>query len=262
MRTGSVVGSSVLKVDDVSVTYYGGAVRACKNVSFNLLAGECLGVIGPNGAGKSSLISAICGDHPARSTAATGSVSIDDEAARGGSHARARMGLGRTYQVAHVFPELQVRDQLEFGAMAGRRRRGDWLRRFDPQAAAADVEEIVTTLGLTALLDASIGSLSEADRKRVELASVMAGRPKVLLLDEPTAGMGRKEAAAVCDAIEALETSHPELAIILVEHNMDVMFRLSDRVLVMHQGQVLMEGPPESVRTDERVKTAYLGHGR
>lgn len=251
----------MLSVDDISVAY-GGAVRACQDVSFELKSGECLGVIGPNGAGKSSLISAICGDHSARGTVTMGSVRIDGQPARGRSHSRARMGLGRTYQVAHVFPDLKVRDQLEFGAMAGRRRRGDWVRRFDPRTSAAEIDQIISTLGLSKLLDVSIGSLSEADRKRVELASVMAGRPKVLLLDEPTAGMGREEATAVCDAIEALEIAHPELALILVEHNMDVMFRLSDRVLVMHQGRVLMEGAPETVRTDERVKTAYLGHGR
>lgn len=250
----------LFQVDNLTVEYPNGTL-AVSGISFSLLPGECLGIIGPNGAGKSSLANAITGEHAVNAKIAVDRIFFRTESVENAtSHRRARLGIGRTFQVASIFQELTVRNHLELSRGADPARRGSWLGRFDSSRLGESTTEVVSILGIEHLLDTTVEKLGQADRKLVEIATVLAAEPRLLLLDEPTAGMGSEEASATTRAIERVRQLRPELGIILIEHNMDIMFRLSDRILVLHQGVQIAEGAPEEVQCDSRVREAYLGY--
>ncbi|GAA4331234.1 ABC transporter ATP-binding protein [Pigmentiphaga soli] len=246
----------MLAVQGLSKSFAG--VHAVREVSFGLEAGHMLALIGPNGAGKSTCFQCINGQ--LRPDA--GTVRLDGADVSGLAVAdRARLGMGRTFQIAQVAASLTVRQHV--GVALAARRRGGWLRprpRGLP-APAAEIDPWLDRFGLAARGDAVCGELPYPELKRVELACVLAQRPRVLLMDEPTAGMTRDDRHALMRVVR--EEARRGLAVLFTEHSMDVVFGFADRVLVMVRGAVVADGPPAEIERDPAVRAAYLGsaHG-
>jgi branched-chain amino acid transport system ATP-binding protein len=252
-----------------------GGVRAVRAVSLTLHAGEFLSIIGPNGAGKTTLFNLIGGqDVPDE-----GSIALDGIPIAGLAPERiAALGLARTFQHGRVFATMSVRDNVMVGAhhrLRAARPRLPGLGALAELAAALlrppavareeaalrqEAEQIVAMFGerLTPRLDQPAFSLSYANRRRVEIARALALRPRLLLLDEPTAGMNETETAEMADIIAGLKAAGQ--TILLIEHKLDLVMRLSDRVIAMDDGSGIASGAPEAVRTDPAVIEAYLGH--
>lgn len=211
-------------------------------VSLRVQAGERIAVIGPNGAGKSTLFGLISGELEADA----GEVMLAGSSMRGVTPARrARLGLGRTFQAARVFAGLSVRENVELARSASGRETGS------VGAALAEV-------GLGEEREREAGVLAQGQRKRLELAMVLAGEPRVLLLDEPTAGMGREERVAIMELVlDAV--ARRGLTMVFTEHDMDTVFVYAKRVVAMDRGQTIADGTPDLVRGDERVRRVYLG---
>jgi ABC-type branched-subunit amino acid transport system ATPase component len=219
-----------------------GGIRAVDGVSLCVQAGDRVAVIGPNGAGKSTLFGLISGEQ----SPDQGDVVLEGRSMRGVSpQRRAGLGLGRTFQTARLFAGLSVRENVELAQLAGGRG-GDGVR--------GALEEV----GLHEEMGRSAGVLAQGERKRLELAMVLAGAPRVLLLDEPTAGMGREERAAIMELIGGA-VERRSMTIVFTEHDMDTVFAYARRIVVMDRGKSIADGTPEAVREDELVKQVYLG---
>jgi branched-chain amino acid transport system ATP-binding protein len=234
----------ILRVRGLSKQFDG--LRAADGLDLTLQAGELVGLIGPNGAGKTTLLNLLAGQLRPDS----GSIFyLDREITRWPAHRRARLGLARTFQITALFPELTVREHLLAALQRGR-----WSLRWP-----AEVEPQVHTLARRCRIDSHLaapaGALSHGDRRLLELAVALALRPKLLLLDEPTAGLSPAETRALVDLVAELEG----LTRVIVEHDMDVVFELAERVIVMHRGRVLAEGAPDEIQKNPEVQAVYLG---
>jgi branched-chain amino acid transport system ATP-binding protein len=246
---GAIDPPPALELRDVRKSF--GGIRAVDGVSLCVGAGERVAVIGPNGAGKSTLFGLISGELQADA----GEVLLAGRSLRGVAPARrARLGLGRTFQSARLFEGLSVRENIELAQVAGARGGGDGDGDGDGVGRAlAEVE-------LGGEEEREAGALAQGERKRLELAMVLAGEPKVLLLDEPTAGMGGEERAAIM-ALVVGAVARRGLTMVFSEHDMDTVFAHAQRVVVMDRGKQIADGTPEVVRRDERVRRVYLGDG-
>ena len=219
---------------------YGG-FAALDGVDITVPAGEIRGLIGPNGAGKSTLIDVLSGR---AGKGASGRVELHGQDISTASvQQRRHAGLARSFQRTHVFPELTVLEQLEVAAMA---------------AEVPNVDEVMQELGLTALALRRAADVSYGDRRRLDLALALIGKPKVLLLDEPAAGLSMGESLALAEHLKDL-VSRWGVTVLLVEHDMEVVFSICTRITVLHLGKVLAEGTPDEVRAIPEVVTAYLG---
>jgi branched-chain amino acid transport system ATP-binding protein len=232
-----------------------GGLRAVSNVSLDIRTGEIHAVIGPNGAGKSTLVSLLSGELPVTS----GSISINGKpVTRLGPDRRGLAGMARSYQKTTIFPKFTVFENVRLAAQA---RSGHALRMFrhvrhdEPVNACAD--QSLRIVGLRARANDTAGLLSHGEQRQLEIAMVIATHPKIVLLDEPLAGMGQAEARTIVQLIAALRVGR---AVLLVEHDMDAVFTLADRLTVMADGRVIASGMPEEVRRDPAVRTAYLGN--
>ena len=233
----------LLDVDEIVVRY--GGVRAVDAVSFQVRQGEAVALIGPNGAGKSSLFDALSGF--VRPSA--GAVRLEGrDVTRRRPERRAADGLGRTFQMAHAFPDLTVAENLLAAAHAG----------SEGGSSPATVHWLLRRLGLADRADDRPGDLPFGALRRLEVGLALAAHPRLLLLDEPTAGMGAADADALCDLLDELR-AELGLAVLLVEHDMAVVGRLAERVIVLDQGGILAEGTPAEVAADPAVIAAYLG---
>lgn len=231
-----------------------GGIRALSGVSLRLAAGELHALIGPNGAGKTTLVDLVTGE--LRPDA--GRVLLQGEdVTRLPVDARARRGLGRTFQLTRVLPSFNALENVVLsllarpGAPGGLAR--DPLR--DPELVAA-AEATLARVGLEAHTDRPAADLAHGQKRRLELAMVLALDPPVLLLDEPLAGLGAEESASLVELLRGLKGGH---AILLVEHDMDAVFALADRVSVLVQGRLVASGSPPEVRGHAEVRSAYLG---
>jgi branched-chain amino acid transport system ATP-binding protein len=245
---------SLLEVENVSRHF--GSLVAVDNVSMSVVAGELRAVIGPNGAGKTTFFNLISGFLAPTS----GRILFDNEdITRLLPARRVWRGISRTFQVTEVFPELSVRENLRIAAevAAGYRLR-PWLSR----EAAAEVSARVTDLsdmgGLSDKETRPVGELSHGDQRATEIMMALALKPRLLLLDEPTAGMGDQETYNITRLIRRLHKDY-NLSIVLIEHDMRVVFHLADRIMVLAEGRVLAEGTPPEIAANEMVQTAYLG---
>ncbi len=227
-----------------------GGLLAVSDVSLELAVGELHAVIGPNGAGKSTLINLLAGEL----APTAGSIRIEGRDVTGWSNWRiARCGVGRSFQRTSLMPNMTV---LENARLAVPVRRS-W-RRFrsdDPSVAAARLA--LARVGLVDIADRIAGTLSHGQLRQLEIGVVLAMQPTVLLLDEPLAGMGPEESATFASLLRELARDH---AVLLVEHDMDVVFAVADRMTVMLDGRVLARGSAEEIRASPAVRDAYLGH--
>jgi sulfate-transporting ATPase len=246
-----------VSVREVCVAF--GGQRALDGVSLSVSASEIVGLIGPNGAGKSTLMDVICGLQPSDS----GTVAIGGRTVDGVSPAlRARMGIGRSFQSLDLFEDSTVLDNLQIASDAtsrvgSRRRVREVLagrhRQISQSAAAA-----VVRFGLESVLDARPNQLNYAQRRLVAIARALASDPRVVLLDEPAAGLDEAERATLAGILLELKQS-TDIGVLVVEHDVDFVCKVSDRIVALDAGRVIAEGPPERVRKDRTVLAAYLG---
>jgi branched-chain amino acid transport system ATP-binding protein len=232
-----------------------GGVAIVDNVDLDLTPGEFLAVIGPNGAGKTSLFNLVSGLR--RPTA--GTVAVDGRDVTGLSpHRRARLGLGRTFQSSAVFTSLTVDENVRLAVQA---RRGGSMRLFrsraNDKAVAADSHEVLARVRLDGRESTVAGALSHGEKRKLEIALLLAARPRVMLLDEPMAGMSAEEVPALVDVVRELTADGQ--SVLMVEHHMDVVLDLADRVAVMHHGALLVVDTPGAVMANRTVQEAYLG---
>jgi len=226
-----------------------GGLLAVADVSLTVDPGRVHAVIGPNGAGKSTLVNLMAGDLAPDS----GTIMLNGtDVTAWANWRRARAGLGRTFQRLNILPGMTVLENARLAAQAIEVRGLALLRRARPMAAAL---EAVRRVGLDPAAPAA--SLSHGEARLLEIAIALAGRPRVLLLDEPLAGLGPGETAPLVSLLRDLARDH---AILLVEHDMDVVFAVADTITVMVDGRVLEQGAPANVRASAAVRDAYLGH--
>ncbi|MEM7745484.1 MAG: ABC transporter ATP-binding protein [Pseudomonadota bacterium] len=242
----------MLEVRDLSKSF--GGVHAIDGVSLNVKLGEIHAVIGPNGAGKTTLVSQIAGEVlPDRGAIHLGGADIT----RLPPHARAQRGLARSYQITSVFRDMSVIDNV---ALAVQAHDGHSFRFWRPARSEHGLRnqamEILDTVGLKPLAGQPVGALAHGQQRALEIAMALASEPTVLLLDEPLAGMGVEESREMVDHLRSLR---PDRAVLLVEHDMDAVFQLADRISVLVYGKLIATGRPEDIRADPHVQAAYLG---
>ena len=232
-----------------------GGLTAVDEVSLELARGSVHAVIGTNGAGKSTLINLLSGEIPPSS----GRVELKGQDVTAWPQpARARAGLGRSYQRTTIFPQFTVFENCRLAAQSRLQRPWAWWERADRCAMATDAARRAAGMsGLTSEIDRPAGLLSHGGKRQLEIAMCLASDPEVLLLDEPLAGMGAEETDRMLDLLAELRPGH---AILLVEHDMDAVFRIADRITVMVNGAVIASDVPEAVRANAEVQAAYLGH--
>jgi branched-chain amino acid transport system ATP-binding protein len=231
-----------------------GFFTAVNDVSFTVRGGEALAIIGPNGAGKSTLFDLLTG----RKTPDRGVVRMFGEDI---SHLppwkRVGRGLGRSFQVSSVFPSYTALENVQLGLMMAQHRTWNPWRRAS-ETLKEKAADLLQQVGLTAKYDVLAGALGHGDQRSLELAVALSTAPRILLLDEPTAGMGREESRD-CLAQIADIAAHESVPIVFVEHDMNVVFSFATRVMVLVSGKLLVDGTPALVRADPRVKEAYFG---
>ncbi len=231
-----------------------GAVVASEEVTLDLTAGECLALIGPNGAGKSTLLAQLAG----ALAPDAGQVLFEDrDISRLPAHARALAGLGRTFQTSSIFPEFTVLQNVMLSVQAQSRRSfGLWRPAGGDPRLTAPARAALEAVGLAGRAALPAAELAHGEHRQLELAMTLAAEPKVLLLDEPMAGMAGADSQRMIEVLRGLKG---RVALLLVEHDMDAVFALADRIAVMSLGRVIAEGPPAAVRDDPAVRAAYLG---
>jgi branched-chain amino acid transport system ATP-binding protein len=246
-------GEVVVSVRHMSKSF--GGIKAVDDVSFDVRAGEILGVIGPNGCGKTTLFNCILGQYrPDR-----GRVELrGNDVSRWRPHRRARAGLSRTFQLLQVFESMSVRDNLKTAAQEHVGSIARRLVRHPDMGLGAEVDRFVERFGLGHLADEPAGNLSYGQQKLLDIAMALVSGPAVVFLDEPAGGVN----PAMLDDVRARLVDlnrNDGVTFVVVEHNMELIFGLAHRILVMDQGRVLMCGTPDEVRDDRRVLEAYLG---
>ena len=246
--------SAALALELDGVSRHFGGLRAVDGVALTLRPGERRALIGPNGAGKTTLFNLISGALPVSS----GRISLfGRDVTHAPAHHRAAHGLARTFQITNLFPDLTVRENCLLAIQAHTRSRFAMLRpvgRFsDLQVRARSILEAV---GLAGIDDAVVRNLSHGEQRQLEIALALAGRPRLLLLDEPTAGLSPAESRLMAGLLARLD---PAITVLMIEHDMDIALELSPHVTVLHYGCVIADGSRDEVRADPQVREIYLG---
>jgi len=231
----------VTLLETEGLTRHFGGVAAVDGVDFRLFRGEIRALIGPNGAGKSTLTGLICGRTPAQA----GRIRLEGrDITRVPAHARVRLGIAYTFQITAIYPRLRVYDNV---ALAVQRRGGH---------LAGETTAALERLGIADRAGDIAGEMSYGHQRLLEVAMGLALRPKLLILDEPTQGLAAGETARIAGVVR---DAAQEATVLLIEHNMDVVMGLADRITVMNSGTILAEGTPAEIRADRAVQAAYLG---
>ncbi len=235
---------------------YFGVVSAADNVNLTIEKGRLTSVIGPNGAGKTTLINLLTGNILPDS----GKVFFNgEEITRLPIHKRVKKGICRSFQIMNIFPKLSVYENLQIPILSYLNRS---MRFYRPAHCHIDsnerVDQLLQEIGMTDKRDLLAGTLSHGDQRLLEIGLAMAPEPKLLFLDEPTAGMNPVERVRVLENIRRLSIEK-ESTFVIVEHDMDIVFSLSDRIVVLHRGQILADGTPAEIKGNEDVRKVYLG---
>ncbi len=243
----------LLETRDLDKRY--GGLHVTRGVSLKLHAGDRLALIGPNGAGKTTLVNQLSGTV----APSAGSVWLNGEDVTRRSQAqRVRAGLARTFQITTLAPHLPVQRQVELALFEREGLTKSFWRSIDAYPAlATEARALLRDLGLGEHAGWPTERLAYGEQRLVEMALALALRPKVLLLDEPMAGVPQGEGARLLAALDALPK---DLAVLIIEHDMDLVFRFARRIVVLAEGAVIADGTPEAIRNDARVRAAYLGH--
>jgi branched-chain amino acid transport system ATP-binding protein len=233
-----------------------GSLVAVNDVSLSVEPGELRAIIGPNGAGKTTFFNLVSGGV----APSTGRIRFDGhDITDMPAHKRVALGIARTFQITEIFPELSVFENVRIGVeVALGLRLRPWIGRARREEIRARVQHTLELAGLAAKSTRLAGELAHGDQRATEIAMALALNPKVLLLDEPTAGMGDQETYEIAQLIRRLHRDG-RLTIVLIEHDMRVVFHLAQRVSVLDQGALLAEGTPQAIAADEAVQAAYLG---
>ena len=241
-----------LSVRNLSKAY--GGVQAVRDVSFSVAPGEMVAIIGPNGAGKTTCFNMLNG----QLAPDQGDIRLDGASLVGlPPHRVSRLGVGRTFQVTATFGSMSVRENVQTALLSHHGRNYSmWSRARALFSREADA--LLERVGLRGEADRPCAVLAYGDLKRVELAMALASEPRLLLMDEPTAGMAPEERGTLMELAAAL-ARHDRIAVLFTEHDMSVVFGFASRVIVMHLGEVIAEGSPEAVRGNPRVREVYLG---
>jgi branched-chain amino acid transport system ATP-binding protein len=250
------VNSATAKLEVRSASKNFGSLKAVSDVSMRVESGELRAIIGPNGAGKTTFFNLITGFFPPTS----GDILLDGQNInRVPAAGRVKLGMGRTFQITEIFPELSVRENVRIAVETGLGfSLRAWLNTADKQKVADSSDEVMAMANLTGKADRLVGELSHGDQRATEIAMALALKPNLLLLDEPTAGMGDEETYQVTGLIRRLHRDS-KYTIVLIEHDMRVVFHLADRISVLAEGKLLAEGTPEEITHNEHVQNAYLG---
>lgn len=231
-----------------------GGLDAVTKIELQIASGERRAIIGPNGAGKTTFFRLISGEFPATS----GTIRLfQHDITRMPCHKRTHLGLGRTFQITNLFPTLTVLDNLVIAAMGQRGMKFSLLR---PLSTYRDLyrqaEEILENVGMIDKRYTLIRNLSHGEQRQIEISLALVSKPRVLLLDEPTAGLSPAESAMMTTILKNLDSA---MTILIIEHDMDVAFQVADRITVFHQGCLFTEGTPVEVRNNLRVQEIYFG---
>ena len=246
---------SLLQVRDITKAF--GGVKAVGGVSFDLPSGQLLALLGPNGAGKSTCFNILNGQH----TPDSGSIVFDGHEIAGMRPRDIwRLGVGRTFQIAATFGSMTVVENVQMALMS-RERKLFQLWRPAPSYYRDEAMALMEQVGMQAQAGRACGVLAYGDVKRAELAIALANRPKLLLMDEPTAGMAPKERNALMALTKKLVVER-NLSVLFTEHSMDVVFAFADRMIVLARGQLIAEGDGETIRNHPKVREVYFGTGK
>ena len=231
-----------------------GGLKAVDRVDLTVLPGERRAVIGPNGAGKTTLFNLISGESPV----SEGTIHVfGADVTTLAPHQRAARGIARTFQITRLFPNLTVSDNVLLACEALDRRKFTMLRRASSCTdLVARAAALIGEFGLSPVKEERARNLAYGDQRKLEVALSMAGRPRLLLLDEPMAGLSPGERDAMQELLAKLD---PQIAVLLIEHDMDVAFRFAQKVTVLYQGRVLAEGDTDAISANQRVQEIYLG---
>jgi branched-chain amino acid transport system ATP-binding protein len=245
-------GNEILRTDGLH-RHFGG-LAAVAGVDLSVAQGELRAVIGPNGAGKTTLFNLLSGRFPP----SVGNVYFaGDDVTGWPPHRLARLGIARTFQITSVFPGLSTRDNVRVAAQCDRQGLLSFLQsRRGLTDAEVRTNEILATIGLEDQWHVLARQLAYGDQRLLEIGIALATRPRLIMLDEPMAGMSPAETHRAAELIRSLA---PEITVLLIEHDMDVVLEISDRITVMHQGVVIAEGSPAEIRANREVQEAYLG---
>ncbi|MDT3678892.1 MAG: ABC transporter ATP-binding protein [Burkholderiaceae bacterium] len=243
----------ILSTRDLGVRF--GQFVANRGINLNVQAHSIHSLIGPNGAGKTTFFNALSG----RLLPAEGSVTFDGrDVTRMPVNRRVRIGMARCFQVTNLFQGLTTRENLRLAAQGMRpgKALNFWSRKEHIHEASETADELIERLSLQKLAHTKVSELSHGRQRMLEVAMSLASRPKLLLLDEPTSGMGVDDIPMMRELLQNLSSDH---TILLVEHNMHLVMSVSHRIAVLYQGELLVEGTPDDIRGDERVRRVYLG---
>jgi branched-chain amino acid transport system ATP-binding protein len=242
----------ILKVEHLKKAF--GGLQATNDVNYTMQAGELSGIIGPNGAGKSTFFNLLSGYHKVDS----GRIFFKSkDITNWPPHRISRLGIARAFQVSNIYPALSTYENVRQAVLAQQKKT---LNFFTPARGLAQKETraLLQVTGLSDYAHRTAGTLSQGDKKRLELAVALGNKPELLFLDEPTAGMSGEETYATMDLVKRLNREM-NLTILFTEHNMAVVFGYARRLTVLHQGSIIAEGSPEEVRKNTAAQKAYLG---
>ena len=232
-----------------------GGVHAVRDVDLEVRPGERRAILGPNGAGKTTLFNLISGEF----APTTGTVELfGADVTRMPARRRARMGLSRTFQTSRLFLGLSVEDNLYLAVLGVHDGHFRLVKNREDSEMREKARAMAEAIGLVEQLDILVSELSHGEQRQLEVAMARVPEPKLMMLDEPASGLSRGERVALTDLLLALD---PSVTLILIEHDMDVALRVAERVTMMHDGRVIVEGTPDEIRANETVHDLYLGRG-
>ncbi len=252
-RLGTVSSGTALELRGVTKMF--GALAAIADVTMTVGAGERHAVLGSNGAGKTTLFNCVTGDF----LPTAGSIRLfGEDVTQFPAHERIRRGLRRTYQISLLFTGLSVRDNVYLACRGVSRNRFSLLRPGRSDTLVARAEELIAAVHLTPARDTLVGALSYGQQRQLEIALALAGAPRLILFDEPAAGLSPSERT---ELVEILTGLPGHMGFVIIEHDMDVALRVAERVTMMHNGRVFKEGTPAEIEEDPEVQELYLGGG-